>query len=134
VLVTTIGRRTGRARATVLDVAELQADTPVVIGGFARHEADWVRNLTADPRVHVVWGTVRFPATATVLAEPAAREVIDRYRCRRRRWVAVLGRTVPQLRVLSDPAAAARLVPVVAFTPREGHVPDYRPWQLRLQV
>lgn len=52
VMLVTTGRRTGRRRPVVLDVARLDGDGVWVLAGDGT-QAGWVRNLVADPRVEV---------------------------------------------------------------------------------
>jgi deazaflavin-dependent oxidoreductase (nitroreductase family) len=67
VMVVTTGRRTGRARRVVLDVARREEHGLWVLAADGR-EARWVKNLLADPGC-VVWHRGRrFAARATVSA------------------------------------------------------------------
>jgi deazaflavin-dependent oxidoreductase (nitroreductase family) len=90
VLLTTTGAKTGAQRVNPL-VALPEGDRLYVFasaGGSPKHP-DWFHNLRANPGVVVEYGTVRFPATATVLgveerarvfaAQIAARPQFARY-------------------------------------------------------
>ncbi len=63
-LLTTTGRRTGRARVTALDyLPDREDDAYYVMSGWGT-KADWYRNLLANPQVHVQLGTQRFECRA----------------------------------------------------------------------
>lgn len=68
-LLTTTGRKTGTRRRTALIYGRDGEDYVIVAsrGGAPQHPA-WFLNLTADPRVEVQVGGLRFPATARVTA------------------------------------------------------------------
>ncbi|MDJ0384128.1 nitroreductase family deazaflavin-dependent oxidoreductase [Streptomyces sp. G-G2] len=73
-LLTTIGRATGRTARTPLIYAEDEDRLIVAASGYgAPAHPDWYANLTADPRVRVQRGPIPFPATARP-ATPAERE------------------------------------------------------------
>lgn len=75
-----IGRTTKARRYVVLEVIDRpSARRYVVASGFGEH-AQWLRNITADPRVHVsVAGRIRVPGTARRLDAQAAAECLARY-------------------------------------------------------
>src|SRR5215471_15191337 len=58
-----IGRRTGLRRYTVLEVIEYRKEGPeaVVMSAFGRN-ADWLRNIEANPGAEVIIGSRRFIA------------------------------------------------------------------------
>ena len=62
---TTTGRRTGLAREIEIWFTE-RGDRYYLIAEH-RERADWVRNLQAQPRVHVRLGNRQFDATARVV-------------------------------------------------------------------
>jgi len=62
---TTTGRRTGLAREIEIWFTE-RGDRYYLIAEH-RERADWVRNLQAQPRVHVRLGDRQFDATARVV-------------------------------------------------------------------
>ncbi|MDM7854146.1 nitroreductase/quinone reductase family protein [Cellulomonas alba] len=69
VLLTTTGRRTGRRRTTPLMVHRLDGRVLVVASGNASpSDPVWVRNVAADPTVHVELDDEQFDARARVLA------------------------------------------------------------------
>lgn len=65
-LLTTTGRRSGRPRHTPLQYEVIGAE--LVLGSARGLQADWVRNLQRDPRVHVRLGRLRFSGVAEVVS------------------------------------------------------------------
>ncbi|MDH3306438.1 MAG: nitroreductase family deazaflavin-dependent oxidoreductase [Acidimicrobiia bacterium] len=63
-LLTTSGRRTGQRRVTPLQYERIQGN--VVVASVRGTEADWVRNLIANPTVEVQVGRQRFSGVAQV--------------------------------------------------------------------
>lgn len=63
-LLTTIGRKSGRPRTTPLQYEEI--DGTIYLGSARGAAADWYRNITADPHVNVQVKNRRFDG----LAEP----------------------------------------------------------------
>lgn len=70
-LLTTIGRRTGRRRTVGLNYA-LDGDAVYVFSGFGR--TDWYANLLADPRVEVQIGRRRWPGIARAVVDAGERQ------------------------------------------------------------
>ena len=64
-MVVTVGRRTGKPRRVVLDVARVDAHGLWVLAADGRH-ARWVMNLLADPSSEVRHRGRRFAARATI--------------------------------------------------------------------
>jgi deazaflavin-dependent oxidoreductase (nitroreductase family) len=126
-LLTHVGRRTGRVRRTVLEVVDFDADsgTAVVMAGFGR-SSDWYRNLQAHPAVQVVVGRRAFTPAQRELAADEAMAAMAGYE-RRNRLLAPVVRTVLS-RLVGWPydgseAARRRLVaerPLVALWPATG--------------
>lgn len=75
-----IGRRSGLRRYVVLEVVDHpQPDRWVVVSGFG-DRAQWYRNIRNNPGVRVsVAGRGPTPATAGLLAGPAAATALTRY-------------------------------------------------------
>lgn len=92
-----IGRTSGRPRHVVLEVVDRPApDRLVIASGFGR-QAQWYRNLAADPRCRVSTGRHRnLPATATLLDEADSAVRLDRYRQRHPRAWRQLERSVTE--------------------------------------
>ena len=124
--VTHVGRRTGRAHQTVLEVIGRRPahDEYLVMAGLGR-SAQWFQNLQVRPGVEVAVGRRRFRPEHRVLDEGEAAAVLAGYERRNRllapvmRWV--LGRLVGWR---YDGTAQARLrlvqeLPVVAFRPAD---------------
>ncbi|MGW4330374.1 nitroreductase family deazaflavin-dependent oxidoreductase [Nocardia sp. NPDC004573] len=75
------GRRSGRPRYVVLEtVSRPSRDRAVIASGFGA-QAQWFRNLVADPHCHVSIAThFRVPALARVLSPEETAVVLDDYR------------------------------------------------------
>jgi deazaflavin-dependent oxidoreductase (nitroreductase family) len=74
------GRVSGKRRYTVLEVAEHESPTSIIVpSGFGPH-AQWLQNVQAEPRcgVRVGWRT-RASARATVLDAAESRVKLARY-------------------------------------------------------
>ncbi|HEY1933498.1 MAG TPA: nitroreductase family deazaflavin-dependent oxidoreductase [Acetobacteraceae bacterium] len=118
------GRRTGRRRETILEIMEFRIapDEMVVMSGFGRN-ADWLRNIQANPRIELMVGSRRFAATCRLLDAAEAATVVAGYE-RRCRWLGRIIRAV-LTRLLGwrydgSEASRRRLVaqlPLVAFRP-----------------
>jgi F420H(2)-dependent quinone reductase len=66
-LITTTGRKTGRARTNGLTYCHDRGDLIVVASnGGSDHPPAWLLNLEADPKVTIRVGRAVFPATARV--------------------------------------------------------------------
>lgn len=72
-LLTTTGRKSGLKRVTPLQYERV--DDVYYVGSARGTQADWFRNLAADPRVEVRIGRRRFSATARHITDPE--QVID---------------------------------------------------------
>lgn len=69
-LLTTTGRKSGQPRITPLQYEEI--DGTYYIGAARGLKADWVRNIQADPLVHVRVKRLAFDGRAEIIANPAA--------------------------------------------------------------
>ena len=69
---TTTGRRTGRPHTIEIWFVAEGGTVHLMAGG--RHSADWVRNLEADPAVHLRVGEEEWPGRARVVAEGTAED------------------------------------------------------------
>jgi deazaflavin-dependent oxidoreductase (nitroreductase family) len=69
---TTRGRRTGRPHTIEMWFVVVGATAYLMAGG--REEADWVRNLVADPEVTLRVGAESFPARGRVVEEGTAED------------------------------------------------------------
>ena len=72
-LLTTYGRKSGRARVTPL-VFEARGDT-ILVASARGPSADWLRNIRANPKVQVRVGRRHFQGLAEVTTDPE--EVAD---------------------------------------------------------
>jgi len=68
-LLTTIGRKSGLPRVTPLQFEEL--DGAYYVGSARGAQADWFRNIVANPCVQVQVRQQRFPARAEPITDPA---------------------------------------------------------------
>lgn len=79
-LLTTTGRRTGRARVTALDyLPDPEADAYYIMSGWGT-KADWYRNLLANPQVQVQVGTRHFACRARPADADTYRRLLVVYR------------------------------------------------------
>jgi deazaflavin-dependent oxidoreductase (nitroreductase family) len=103
-LLTTIGKQTGRARCVPMPYFRAGADYLLVasFGGNAKNPA-WLGNLIANPEVHVQVGRQRFVAQARV-AQSAERD---------RLWADI---TYEHPRYLEYQTRTSRIIPVVVLT------------------
>jgi deazaflavin-dependent oxidoreductase (nitroreductase family) len=120
-----IGRRSGRRYSTVLEIVEYHPKGPeaVVISGFGPN-ANWLRNIAANPNPEVVIGSRHFSAVHRILDQDEAARVLAGYEQRNRFAIpiirAVLSRLLGWHYDGSDEhrhRVAAQL-PFVAFRPR----------------
>jgi deazaflavin-dependent oxidoreductase (nitroreductase family) len=79
-MMTHIGRTTGRRRYVVLEVVDrdVTRNTYYVASGFGEG-SDWLRNVQRNPRVEVRVSLQRFDATARRMARDEAIPVLGRY-------------------------------------------------------
>lgn len=68
-LLTTTGRKSGLARQTPLQFERVDGDT--IVASARGVEADWFKNVLADPQVTVQLGRQRFAALAEPVTDPA---------------------------------------------------------------
>jgi len=68
-LLTTIGRKSGLPRITPLQYEEI--DGNYFIASARGRDADWFKNIVANPNVHVQIRDVEFDATAEAVTDPA---------------------------------------------------------------
>lgn len=72
-LLTTTGRVTGKARVTPLQYEKL--GDVFYIGSARGLKSDWVKNILANPLVHIRVKSRNFPGTAEVITDPT--EIAD---------------------------------------------------------
>jgi deazaflavin-dependent oxidoreductase (nitroreductase family) len=84
-VLTTTGRRTGLPRKTPLQYEEL--DGVIYVGSARGEQADWYRNLVAEPAVVMQIGSDCFTARAHPLRRPDEILAFLRLRLRRHPWM-----------------------------------------------
>jgi deazaflavin-dependent oxidoreductase (nitroreductase family) len=115
---TTIGRRTGMRRYSILEVMEHDAARgEYLVGAVWGPESDWFKNLAVRPAEELVLGKVKFAPAHRILDVSEAAAAIDRYKSRRPRWSSASERMVGR-------ALDAANVPVIAFRQREPSEPS----------
>jgi len=129
-LLTTTGRRTGRKRVTALQYEEVAG--AYWLGSSRGTQADWFRNLVADPIVEVQVRTRRFRGRAEAIID--ARRVADFLELRLARHPRMIGRILqmeglpprPSRQQLVDYAGRLAMVivrPIEAEDPRMNKPP-----------
>jgi deazaflavin-dependent oxidoreductase (nitroreductase family) len=121
-LLTTVGRKSGRPRHAVVDVLRHDAatDTYYVVSAYGAH-SDWYRNLQANPtlRVQVRWR--KFPARAAILPEEEAADMLLDFWRHRRLYARAMMRLVGLKAASEEEARAlAGKLRVVAIEPEAG--------------
>lgn len=119
-----VGRRTGRAHRTVLEIMQYRDETDemIVMSGFGR-DADWLRNIAATPNVEVVVGSRRFIATHRTLGADEAMRALAGYEQRHRLFAPLIRMVLSRLlgwRYDGSRQAQHRVVnqlPFIAFRP-----------------
>lgn len=79
-LITTIGRKSGKRRQAMVDVLlhDGQTDTYYVLSAYGSH-ADWVRNIQTNPRFEAQVRRRKFTARATTLSSKNAGEMLVQF-------------------------------------------------------
>jgi deazaflavin-dependent oxidoreductase (nitroreductase family) len=90
-LLETTGRRSGQPRHTPVGVGMRPGDTVFWLIAAHGHQADYVRNITADPRVRVKWRGRWHPGAATLLPDD---DTDARSRTLPVKWDAAFGRLI----------------------------------------
>jgi deazaflavin-dependent oxidoreductase (nitroreductase family) len=125
-LLTTTGRKSGLPRTTPLQYEEVGG--AYVVGSARGVDADWYRNLVADPQVEIQVGGVRYAATAQPIADP--RQIADFLALRLERHPIMVGAmmmleglpphpTRAQLEAHACQIAIVRLCPQTTLTPAD---------------
>lgn len=114
------GRTSGQPRYVVLEVLRRLPDDRYVVPSGRGTAADWYRNITREPRVHLSVGRRRrVPATARRLDQDEARPLLQEYRARRPRLSRLLGPLISRL--MGRPGQSNdelfETVPLVELTP-----------------
>ncbi|MEU1963207.1 nitroreductase family deazaflavin-dependent oxidoreductase [Nocardia sp. NPDC019255] len=91
------GRRSGRPRYVVLETVARPGRTRAVIASGFGAQAQWFRNLAADPHCYVsIAARHRVPAVARVLSSGESAAVLDDYRRTRPRAYRNLSRIIEE--------------------------------------
>lgn len=125
-LLTTTGRKSGLPRTTPLQYEE--SDGTYIVGSARGVDADWYRNLVADPQVEIQVGGVRGPAIAEPIADP--RQIADFLALRLERHPNMVGAmmlleglprrpTRAQLEAHASQIAIVRLCPQATLAPED---------------
>jgi deazaflavin-dependent oxidoreductase (nitroreductase family) len=113
-LLTTTGRKTGLPRETPLQYEEVNG--AIYVASARGMDADWVRNIAANPLVTVQIRARRFEGTAEIVTSPA--RIADFLQLRLERRPRMMGAMLRAEGLLPDPtradleALAARIVVV----------------------
>ncbi|SDQ55402.1 nitroreductase family deazaflavin-dependent oxidoreductase [Thermostaphylospora chromogena] len=118
-LLTHVGRVSGRPRQAVVEVVERGADHYIVASGFGTR-SDWYRNVRAHPEVTIETGGRRMAATAVVLSAAEGGGIMARYAARHprtaRRLCRIMGFAVDGS--AADYRAVGERIPFVRFDVR----------------
>lgn len=115
-MLTHVGRRTGRKRFAVLEVVSTEADPSTwYVAAAWGSRADWYRNLARNPRAEIAVGRRRCRVTARTVGIDEAIRVYSRY-VRDHPWGArLVGRVIGVDLVRTDPVVLADRIPLVAL-------------------
>lgn len=107
-LLTTVGRKSGRPHQTVIDLLghDAATNTYYVLSAYGRH-SDWYRNLQANPQIRVQVRWRKFPARATTLPQKEAEEVALDFWRRHRLYVRTMLRLIGLKAATEDEVRAA---------------------------
>ncbi len=118
-ILTTIGRKTGKERATPLGYAYHVAERVYYVSSGWDGHTDWYRNLSANPRVHVQVGFLEFDGVAEKVSMEKRIQLLAEYNQRNPfaarmwpRWTGVpFDGTEAGLRLVAEhfPSVALRL-------------------------
>ena len=122
-LLTTVGRKTGRPRVTPL-VYDQQGDT-ILVASARGARADWFRNIQANPSVHIRIGRRQLAGMATVVTDPdQIADYLERQFQRSPRMFGAILRSegLPSHPSRGDLLALAARRPMIALRPAD-HAP-----------
>lgn len=121
-LLTTVGRKSGQPRQAVVDVLRHDAatDTYYVASAYGA-QADWYRNLQANPAVAVQVRRRKFPGRVTILPKEEGERILLDYWRRHRLYSRATLRLVGLKAASEDEVrAAAGQMRVVVIQPEAG--------------
>jgi deazaflavin-dependent oxidoreductase (nitroreductase family) len=84
-ILTTTGRKSGKLRVTPLQYEEIQG--AYYLGAARGLQADWVRNIQANPQVEIRVKALRFKGTAEIVTDPARIADFLEVRLERHPWM-----------------------------------------------
>ena len=123
-LLTHIGRKSGRLRQVVLEVVQYDPGTGVsVVASGWGEESNWFRNVQKTPTVTVTLGRRRFKATAVRLAQSEAELALLDYAHHHPLAFRELSKLMIGRRLrgtAEDCRWMAHAIPLVAFQPKGG--------------
>jgi deazaflavin-dependent oxidoreductase (nitroreductase family) len=108
------GRKSGLDRYVVLEVVDRTSEGWYVAAAYGSN-ADWFRNIKADPNVTVNYKGTRRAATATIVNETEGAEVLRRYGQAHPRAARTLGRLMG-VPMEGDMSEASRTIPIVKLS------------------
>lgn len=111
------GRKSGKARHTVLEVLRRESDgNTIFVASAWGEEADWLRNVRACPDVEVQMGVRTWPAQAQVLSAQESAHELDLYAAMHPSAAKSLARILGyRLERVEDFSALSDDMPVVAL-------------------
>ena len=116
-VLTHVGRRTGRERSTVLEVVFHESDPRLwYVAAAWGEKSDWYRNVKRNPHVQVSVGVKRYLATAETVGVDDAARIHDRYVRDHPLAARFVGWMLGIDLIRSDPRALAERIPLVALT------------------
>lgn len=118
VLIEHVGRRSGLARQTVLEVIQRESDVLYVAAAWGTR-SDWFMNISANSTVRISSGNLQHvQSEATVLSRESAVTIFERYATKH----ATAARSLAKAFGLpfNDPEAMATVVPIVRLSIDDG--------------
>lgn len=121
-LLTTVGRKSGKPRRTAVDVVRHDAETDTYYAVSAYGDrSDWYRNLLANPTLHVQTGRRKFEARATVMPDESVEALLIDFWRGHRLYVRTMFRIIGlNASTEDDFRASVAEMKVVAIQPEPG--------------
>ena len=121
-LLTHIGRISGKPRKAVLEVVDYDKDTNIhyVASGFG-DQADWFKNISKSPQVTIQVANRQIPVIAEKLDKTAAEAVFKKYNAKNPKAMRTLAKLVGYSLPDSEDEMLAFFrdqIPIVSFRPR----------------
>jgi deazaflavin-dependent oxidoreductase (nitroreductase family) len=117
-LLTTVGRKSGKPRVVPLQYEEIEGK--IYLGAALGRQADWVRNIQANPKVEVRVKSRRFSGRAELITDP--KQIADFLEVRLQRHPRMIGAMLRGEEISLPPARAdlekyAAQLTLVVITP-----------------